>query len=183
MRVSAVVARRRVRNITIDKYSFKCEKDFMYLGSSLNYIKNMPEEIKRIIMAGNRAYFANITLLKSKLLSKTTKMKLYKTIIRSVVCYGAETWTWSKADFNSLMIFERKTIRKMYRAVNEEGRWIQNNIEIEEILENEKYSKIYKVRQDQMVGYVERMNEKRMLKSIMLARMEGTRRRGRPRNR
>lgn len=37
-------------------------------------------------MAGNRAYFANIALLESKV----TKMMLFKTLLRPVVCYGSE---------------------------------------------------------------------------------------------
>jgi hypothetical protein len=44
----------------------------------------------------------------------------------------------SKADSSRLKIFEKKIIRKIHGAVNEEGRWrIQNNNEIEQILENE----------------------------------------------
>jgi hypothetical protein len=72
MRLSAVKARRRVQNITIGHYNFEGVKEFVYLGSSLNNSHNMSEEIKRRIIAGNRVYFANIELLKSKLLTKIT---------------------------------------------------------------------------------------------------------------
>jgi len=54
---------------------------------------------------------------------------------------------------NRLNIFERKIIRNIYGAANEERRWrIQNNSEIEQILENENMVNFFKVRQDQMVG-------------------------------
>ena len=39
---------------------------------------------------GNRAYFANSSLLRSKLISYNTKMKIYKTFIRLVVAYGRD---------------------------------------------------------------------------------------------
>jgi hypothetical protein len=39
-------------------------------------------------------------LLKSTLLSRHSKVKLYKTLIRPAVTYGAETWTMSAADEN-----------------------------------------------------------------------------------
>jgi len=50
-------------------------------------------------------------------------MKLYKTLIKPIASYRTETWTLSKANVNRLNIFERKMARKIYRAVNEEGKW------------------------------------------------------------
>jgi len=56
----------------------------------------------------------------------------------------------SKADVNRLKIFERKIVRKIYRAVNEEGKWrIQSKNKIEQTLVNEnivKYIKSYRIR-------------------------------------
>jgi hypothetical protein len=86
-------------------------------------------------MADNRAYFANMKLLKSTLLSRHSKVKLYKTLIRPVVTYGAETWTMSAADDNALRVFERKVVRMIYDPVREGERWrIRSNQELEEIL-------------------------------------------------
>jgi hypothetical protein len=52
------------------------------------------EDIQKRIMAGNRAYFAFIKLLRPKLMCKDTKLKLYKALIRPVVTYGAQAWTF-----------------------------------------------------------------------------------------
>ena len=38
-------------------------------------------------MAGNRIYFAAIGLFRKRLLSRATKIRLYKTLIRPVVTY------------------------------------------------------------------------------------------------
>ena len=82
-------------------------------------------------------------------------------------------------DSNKLKIFERKIIRKIHGAVNEEGIWrIRNNTEIEQILENENIVKFIKSDRIRWLAHVERIP-----KRIMLARMEGNRRQGRPRNR
>ena len=42
------------------------------------------------ILAGNRTYFIAVSLLRSRLLSRATKIILYKTLIRPVVSYGVE---------------------------------------------------------------------------------------------
>jgi len=52
----------------------------------------MQEEIKRRLKAGNSCYYSVQTLLSSRLLSKNLKLKIYKTIILSVVLYGCEAW-------------------------------------------------------------------------------------------
>jgi hypothetical protein len=57
----------------------------------LNNRGTASEEVNKRIMTGNKAYYANSQLLKSALLSTSTKMKLYRTLIRPVVTYAAET--------------------------------------------------------------------------------------------
>jgi hypothetical protein len=60
--------------------------------SIINNNNSIKEEIKERITLGNKAYFANQKFLKSKLVTKRSKLKLYKTVIRPVVIYGSETW-------------------------------------------------------------------------------------------
>ena len=49
-------------------------------------------------------------LIKSKNLKKNTKMKIYKTMIRTVVTYSSETWTVTAKDENNLRIFGRQIL-------------------------------------------------------------------------
>jgi hypothetical protein len=65
-------------------------------------------------MTGNKAYRAN-----SQLLSRSTKLKSFRTLIRPVVTCAAETWALNISDDNALLIFERKTIKKIYGLVCE----------------------------------------------------------------
>jgi hypothetical protein len=63
-----------------------------YLGTTVTKDNLIEEEIKERIAAGNSASFANQKILQSKLISKKTKMKLYKALVRPVVVYGSECW-------------------------------------------------------------------------------------------
>jgi hypothetical protein len=64
----------------------------MELYSILNAHNKMNIEIAERIAKGNKAYYANARIIKSKFLKRNTKMKIYKTIIRPVVTYSSETW-------------------------------------------------------------------------------------------
>jgi hypothetical protein len=74
-------------------------------------------KINKRIMTGNKAYYANGQLLKSALLSRSNKIKLYRTLIRLVITYATETWTLNISDENALRIFERKVTRKVCGSV------------------------------------------------------------------
>jgi hypothetical protein len=76
----------------IDDLQLQQIKSHKYLGSNVNSNNSMEEEIKKRIVLGNKAYYVNQSLFKSKLISKKVKLKLYNTTIRPVVTNACETW-------------------------------------------------------------------------------------------
>jgi hypothetical protein len=120
------------------------------LGSVIDNGNKMWKDIHSKIMTANRAHSAHIKLFRSKLLSRNTKLKIYKTLIRPILSYGLEAWTMTSEEMNALRIFERKTVRKIYGPINElESRRIRTNKEIEDILEgadNVKFIKSLRLR-------------------------------------
>ena len=133
-------------------------------------------------MAGNRTYFAAITLFRSRLLSRTTKILLYKAQIRPVVSYGAEAWTLAKKEEQDLLIFERKIFSRICGPKYENGKWkSRKNRELEEMRKAENIVKWIKFQRISWLGHLDRMEEDRMPKKIFTQELEETRRRGRPR--
>uniref|UniRef100_A0A8D9B1A7 Craniofacial development protein 2 n=1 Tax=Cacopsylla melanoneura TaxID=428564 RepID=A0A8D9B1A7_9HEMI len=183
MKTSASEDRRTAEDIQMENVTYKAVTQFKYLGELINNEGRPSAAIKERIQIGNRAYFANISLLKNKLISRKTKMKIYKTLIRPIVTYGSENWTLTQEDQEKIRRFERKIIRRIYGAVrlNEEEWRIRTNREILEILEGEDIVKFIKSQRLRWFGHVQRMEENRMPKKILAAKVYATRRKGRPR--
>ena len=68
----------------------------------------MSRSIPPRIAKGNKAFYANKALFKSKLVSRKSKLKLYWTVIRPTVVYGRETWVLKENITKKLSVFERK---------------------------------------------------------------------------
>ena len=64
-------------------------------------------------------------LLSSSLLSKTTKIKIYKTIILSVVLYGCETWLLTLRKESRLILLENRVLKRIYGPKRDKvtGEW------------------------------------------------------------
>jgi hypothetical protein len=123
-----------------------------------------------------------MNLLRTRLLSRITEIRLYMTLIRPVVTYGAETWTMTKKEEQALLIFERKIFRRIYGAKYDDGEWkSRTNRELEELSKGENIVKWIKGQRISFLSHLERMEEDRMPKKIFTQELEGTRRRGRPR--
>ena len=70
-------------------------------------------------------------MLKSKRISRRSKLQIYKMLIRPVVTYGAETWTLTVTEENALRRFEMKVLWKIYGPVMDKGVWrIRYNSEL-----------------------------------------------------
>jgi hypothetical protein len=51
------------------------------------------------------------------------KLRLYLTLVRPIVTYGAETWAATETELQKLLIFERKILRKIYGPVKDRDNW------------------------------------------------------------
>jgi hypothetical protein len=60
----------------------------------------------------------------SHLISKSLKIKIYKTLILPVALYGCETWSLTLGEEHRLRVFEKRVLRKIFGPKGEEdGSW------------------------------------------------------------
>ena len=98
----------------------------------------------------------------SRLLSRTIKIILYKTLIRPVVSYGAEVWTLTEKEEKAVLIFERKIFGRIYGPKYENGEWkSRTNRELEEMSKGENIVRRIKGQRISWLGHLERMGEDR----------------------
>lgn len=109
--------------MTIGDYNFEVVNAFTYLGTSIDNENNVSTEIKRRIIAASKCAYGLSKHLRSHLLSRKTKIKIYRTLIKPVLTYACETWTMSKKDENLLCIFEMKILRRIFGGVSIGGIW------------------------------------------------------------
>ena len=112
---------RKPHNLRIGNKEFEVVSEFKNLGNIIENNNRNDRCVKERIQTGNKAYYANLQMLKNKIISRRSKLQIHKTLIRPVVTYGAETWTLTAAEENALRRFERKVLRKIYGPVVDKG--------------------------------------------------------------
>jgi hypothetical protein len=117
------------------------------------------------------------------LLSKNTKIRVYRTIILPVVLYGRETWSLTLREEQKLRAFKNKVLRRIFGPKREEvtGEWRRlHKEELNDLYSSANIIRVIKSRRMRWAEHVARMWEKRGAYSILVGRSEGRRPLGRP---
>jgi hypothetical protein len=122
--------------------------------------------------------------MKSRALNRSSKLKMYKSVIRPVVTYRCEASTLTNRD-EQLRIFERRILGTIFGPVqNKDGSWkIRMNCELNELIGNANKVRFIKSRRIAWLGHVMRKDDKRTPKRLLQWNPMGTRTRWRPRKR
>jgi hypothetical protein len=108
------------RDIKIANRSFENVSQFKYLRTIVTSQNLIQEEIKRRLNSGNACCHSVQNLPSSHLLSKSLKIRIYKTIILPVVLYECETWSPTLEKEHGLRVFENRVLRTFGLRRNEE---------------------------------------------------------------
>ncbi|KAG7296948.1 hypothetical protein JYU34_019852 [Plutella xylostella] len=175
----------RVADLQVGNIQYKGVVKFKYLGCTINATNSRDDEINIRVQNALRCSAALHKVLTSRLLSRSTKLRIYKTIIRPILMYGCEAWTLTLKEENKLLVAERKILRKILgQKQRSDGSWrILKNAEIEELVEGPNIIGETKAHRLRWLGHLERMGEDRSAKRAYQGQPSGKRPVGRPRYR
>ena len=98
--------------LKIQDHDIEIVKGFKCLGTVKNNTDYEILEIKTRILAANNIYSSLETIFGSKQICQNNKRRLYKTLIKTVLCYGSVTWTLTQMTEQMLCTFERKIVEE-----------------------------------------------------------------------
>ena len=82
----------------IDGETMETVRDFIFLGSKITADGDCSHEIKRRLLLGRKVMTNLDSILKSRDITLSTKVRLVKAMVFPVVMYGCESWTVKKAE-------------------------------------------------------------------------------------
>ena len=156
--------------------------DFIFLGAKVTAVGDYSQEIKRCLLLGRKTMTNLDSVLKSRDIILPTKVHLVKAMAFPVVMHGCESWTIKikKAEHRRIDAFELWCWRRLLRVTWTSRRsyhWILKEINREYSLEELMLKLKF-----QYFGHPMQRTDS-LENTLMLAKIEGRRRRGRQRMR
>ena len=90
--------------------------DFIFGGSKITAAGDCRHEIKRRLLLGRKVMTNLDSILKSRYITLSTKVRLVKAVVFPVVMYGCESWTMKKAECQRIDAFELWCWRRLLRV-------------------------------------------------------------------
>ena len=151
--------------------------DFILGGSKITADGDCSHEIKRRLLLGRKVMTSLDSILKSRDITLPTKVHLAKGMVFPVVMYGCESWTLKKAGCQRIDAFELWCWRRLLRVPWTARRPNQSILKISPGCSLEGLMLKLKL---QYFGHLMRRADS-FEKTLILGKIEGSRRRGRQR--
>ena len=166
-----------LHNLNVDNEDTETVRDFCLPLFSHHVNGDCSQEIKRRLRLGRAAMKELGKIIKCKEVSLEAKAKIIHTLVFPIAMYKCESWTVKKADRKKIDSFEiwcwRRALWILWTA-RKVNKWVLEQIKPELLLE----AKMIKLRLSYF-GHIMRRQDS-LEKTIMLGKVEGSRKRGRP---
>ena len=155
-------------------------KTFTYLGSTLAEDGELDAEVTHRVQSGWKNWKRVSGVLCDRRMNMKIKGKVYRTVVRPALMYGAETWALKKTQEKKLEVAEMRMLRWMCGVTK------MDKIRNERIRGTTKVGEITKKVQERRLkwyGHVMRREEHYVGRRAMVMKVQGRRKRGRPKRR
>ena len=156
--------------------------EFIFLGSKISVDGDCSHEIKRCLLLGRKAMANLDSILKSRDITLPTKVSIVKIMVFPVAMYGCESWTIMKAECQRIDYFKLWCWRRLLSiawTIRRSNQLILKEINPECSLEG------LMLKQNLNLKYFDHLiwRANSLEKTLMLGKIEATRRRGQQRMR
>ena len=111
-----IMASSPITSWQIDGETMETVRDFIFLGSKISVGGDYSHEMKRHLLLGRKAMTNLDSVLKSRDITLSTKVRLVKAMVFPAVMYGCESWTINKAEHRRIDAFELWCWRRLLRV-------------------------------------------------------------------
>ena len=161
--------------ITLRGQALEEVESFSYLGSEVGQSAKVEKEVAvRLEKAGKVYQMWRRKVFRSRNLGKATKMRVFRTMVMSVLLYSAETWPVTQHDIRRLKTFQMRCLRDILGLTL----WdMHRNVDILKETGELPVEEQLRQRRLQWLGHVQRMPDHRPQKQLLRCRPQGKRRR------
>ena len=171
-----IMASSSITSWQLDGETMETTTDFILGGSKITADGDCSHEIKRRLLLGRNSLTNLDTILKSRDITLPTKVRLVKAMVFPVVMYGCESWTIKKAERQRIDAFELWCWRRLLGVP-----WIarrSNQSILKEISPEYSLEGLTLKVKLQYFGHLMGKTDS-LVKTLILGKIEGGRRRGR----
>ena len=149
--------------------------DLIFEGSKITADGDCSHEVKKHLLLGRKVMTNLDSILKSRDITFSTKVRLVKAMVFPVVMYGCESWTLKKAEHRRIDAFELWCWRRLLRVTWTARR--SNQSILKEISPGCSLEGLMLKLKLQFFGHLVQRTDS-FEKTLMLGKIEGRRRRG-----
>ena len=149
--------------------------DLIFLGSKITADGDFSHKIKRCLLLGRKVMTNLDSILKSRDITLSTKVRLFKPMVFPVVMYGCESWNINKAEHWRIDAFELWCWRRLLRVPCTARR--SNQSILKEISPKYPLEGLMLKLKLQYFGHLVQRTDS-LEKTLTLGKIEGRRRRG-----
>jgi capsule polysaccharide modification protein KpsS len=114
-----------------------------------------------------KAYCANLNFFKKQIGQQEFEIKLYRTVIRPIVTCASETWVLKESVIQKQLVFERKSLRRIFGPTKENQIWrVKTNEELDQLIRHKNIINYIKAERLSWFGHVQRIADTRRVKKI-----------------